>query len=169
MDATFDVMDPARAYRLALAAEDLGFAAYTDRVPDRTLWNGTLTVEGSGLALDSLRGSARLEMVASRIGGLTIDAVATHLRAEEGVLHADSLQGTVGGIDFEGSGQLGLRSDVGGSAQVRFSADSLVGLRPVLMGDSIMVRDDLTPLEGEMLRLQGIDPDTLPMAEEVRV
>src|SRR5690606_6151456 len=42
-------------------------------------------------------------------------------------------------------------------------------LRPSLMGDSLLVRDQLSTLELELLRLEGIDPDTLPTSEDVRL
>lgn len=40
-------------------------------------------------------------------------------------------------------------------------------LRPFLMPGRTMTRDGLTPLDMELLRLEGIDPDTLPTADQV--
>jgi hypothetical protein len=169
LDGALDVTDPASAYRLDFEAVDLALAAYSGRLPDPTLWNGTLSVDGSGLTLDSLRGTASLRLRGSRIGGLRVDTVAAALRAEDGLLHWESMEGSVGGVHFEGSGRLGLSGEASGDASLRFYTESLVGLRPLLMGDSIIVGDELTSLEQEMLRLEGVEPDTLPTAEEVRM
>ncbi len=164
-----DVTAPGSAYQLDFEAVDLALAAYSGRLPDPTVWNGTLSVDGSGLVLDSLRGTASLQLRGSRIGALTVDTVSAALRAEDGLLHWESMEGSVGGVHFEGSGRLGLSGEATGNASLLFYTESLVGLRPLLMGDSIIVGDELTSLEQEMLRLEGVEPDTLPTADEVRV
>ena len=48
-----------------------------------------------------------------------------------------------------------------------FSADSLATLGPVVQGGEVIAADTLTALEAGILRLEGIDPDTLAVAEEV--
>ena len=70
-----------------------------------------------------------------------------------------------------GRGRLGLVEGRFGNTSVDFSADRLVGLRPALMGvaDSIIVQEELTPLDREFLRLQGVDPDTLPRLADVQL
>lgn len=169
LSGALDVTDPGSAYQLDFEADELALAAYSGRLPDPTVWNGTLSVDGSGLVLDSLRGTASLQLRGSRIGGLRVDTVSAALRAEDGLLHWESMEGSVGGVHFEGTGRLGLSGEARGDASILFYTESLVGLRPLLMGDSIIVGDDLTSLEQEMLRLEGVEPDTLPTADEVRM
>ncbi|MEX2468032.1 MAG: translocation/assembly module TamB domain-containing protein [Gemmatimonadota bacterium] len=168
-DGVVDVLDPASGYRLDLEAEELRVASFSSRVPDPTAWNGTVSLEGSGFVLDSLEGRASLQLFGSNVGALTIDTIAAGLRAEAGMLYTDSLLGSVAGVRFQGTGELGMRPDRDGGATLRFSTESLVGLRPLFMGDSLLVGDELTSLEREMLRLEGIEPDTLPTAEDVRM
>jgi autotransporter translocation and assembly factor TamB len=168
-DGALDVRDPASGYRLSVQAENVTLADFTTEVPDPTEWNGTVELEGRGLALDSIEGRASVRLFGSRIGGLAIDTVTSGMRVEGGVLYADSLRGSVGGIRFEGGGRLGIRSDQSGEATLTFSTETLVGLRPLFMGDSILVRDDLSALDREMLRIDGVEPDTLPSAEDVRM
>lgn len=169
MDGTVDLIEAASGYRLEVEADQFQLAGLSGRIPDRALWNGTLSVEGSGLTLDSISGRATLRMLSSQVGSLAIDTVYTALRADAGMLHADSLMGSIGGVRFHGGGRLGLRPEEHGDAEITFSAESLVGLRPAFMGDSLIVRDELTSLERELLRLEGVDPDTLPSGDDVRV
>ena len=168
-DGLVNVLDPASRYRLNLEAEQLRLDEFTAEVPEATEWNGTLSMDGTGLSLDSLAGRASLRLHASRAGALALDTIQATLTAREGILYADSIFGLVAGIRFSGGGQLGMREAEQGSATLAFSTESLVGLRPLFMGDSILTGDEMSSLEREMLRLQGIEPDTLPSAEDVRM
>ncbi|MDZ7780669.1 MAG: translocation/assembly module TamB domain-containing protein [Gemmatimonadota bacterium] len=169
LNGRVNLFEAASGYRLELEADDFHLTEISGRMPDPAAWTGTLSVEGSGFSLDSVAGRAMLDMFSSRVGGLAIDSVSTAFRAEAGMLHADSLVGSIGGVRFRGGGRLGMRPDEHGEAEIRFSTESLVGLRPSLMGDSLIVRDELTSLERELLRVEGVDPDTLPSAEDVRL
>ena len=50
-----------------------------------------------------------------------------------------------------------------------FVAAVTIGIVAVFMGDSLLIRDELSPLEGDLLRVRGIEPDTLPTAIDARM
>ena len=62
-----------------------------------------------------------------------------------------------------------MTQDAVGQASFEFWSESLHGLRPVFMGDSLLIRDELSPLEADLLRVRGIEPDTLPSAIDARM
>lgn len=166
-----DLGDPTAAYRMELEADELPLFALASRLPARTTWSGSLGVVGFGVTPDSMMldliGSAH----ASRFGTTRVDTLSTGLRVRNGVLIADSLSATVGGVEMVARGRLGLVGDRFGSASLDFNADRLGGLRPWLMGvaDSIVVQEALTPLDREFLRIQGVEPDTLPRLADVQL
>ena len=170
-EVSLDALDPASAYRLDAVAENLPIADLVQMAPERTSWSGTLGLQGIGFQLDSMTLAATLVAGRSRIGTTRVDTLATHVRVTRGMAIADSLRARVAGIDLSGRGRLGLVEGRSGSAQLDFEGGSLVGLRPALMGipDTVLVRDGLTDLDREFLRLQGVEPDTLPAALDVRV
>lgn len=170
VDGRVDLGAPASGYRVALAADSFPLSRLSDRLPPRTHWSGSLTVEGSGLSLDSADVAVTVAATASRVGPVRIDTVSAAARVRAGVLITESLEATVGGIDVEGRGRLGLAPGRWGSSTLEFSAPSLVGLRSLVMGvgDSVLVSDDLSELDRELLRVQGIEPDTLPTSRDVR-
>jgi autotransporter translocation and assembly factor TamB len=126
-------------------------------------------LEGSGLALDSLSGTASIAMRRSTVGLLRFGAATAEVRAENGMLLLDTLEVDISGARVAGSGSVGLVASADGRARFAFEVDSLVSLRPMFMGDSILVRDGLSPLEEDLLRVRGIEPDTLPTELEVRM
>lgn len=171
VDGTIDATDPAASYRLDAEAESLVLSNLVSALPPPTSWSGRLALEGSGLRGDAVEAVARFRAARSRIGPLRVDTGVVAIRLSGGMLIADSLDARVGGLDVTGRGRLGLLEGRWGSAHVDFGGESLVGLRPLFMnvGDTVMVRDGLTELDQEYLRLQGVDPDTLPSALDVRV
>lgn len=166
-----DVFDPASAYRLELDAEDFLLSSLTAKVPSPSSWTGHLEVHGSGVTLETLRATAMLSARDSRVGLVRVDTVAAGLRLENGVLITDTLRARAAGIEVDGRGRFGLAPGTWGSSRLAFRAETLVGLRPLLMGvgDSVLVRDGLNDLDREFLRASGIEPDTLPSAVDVRM
>jgi hypothetical protein len=169
LEAFTDLTAPGEGYSVEADVQDLDIAAFTSSVPTPSQFSGRVTVDGAGFDLDSLRGSASVALSSARIGGLDVDSVHTALRFADGLLAADDLRGSVAGISVEGGGSIGLTEGRDGEAHFEFEAETLLGLRPVFMGDSILVGDTLNPLEQDALRARGIDPDTLPTALEVRM
>ncbi|KPJ84015.1 MAG: hypothetical protein AMS19_02310 [Gemmatimonas sp. SG8_23] len=170
-DASLDATDPANGYRIDAQAQSFPVDALIGRAPDRTIWSGSIDLLGTGMRPDSMTLAATVSASGSRVGPVRVDSLATRMRVVRGVLVADSLRANVAGIDLSGRGRLGLTPDRTGSATIDFSGESLVGLRPLLMGvgDTVLVREGLTELERDLLRIQGVDPDTLPAERDVRV
>ncbi len=168
-DGTMNLVEPGSSYRLDADAEALRLSAVTDRLPDPSVLSGHFEIEGGGFALDSIHGSATLAVRDSRIGTARIDSVAATVRAADGLLTMDTVVADVSGVSFSGGGTIGLTEDVDGSSQFDFAIPSLLDLRPIFMGDSLLIRDELNPLELELLQARGIDPDTLPTELDVRM
>jgi hypothetical protein len=166
---TLDRTAPEIAYRLVAEAERWPLSDFIARVPAPTVLSASLAAEGRGLVLDSLVGAAELAVRPSRIGPVSVEGGVAALRAAGGVLFADSLDVRAAGTHLAGAGALGLVPAAYGEAHLEVRTGSLLDLRPILMGDSILVRDGLTPLERDLLRVRGIEPDTLPSELDVRM
>jgi TamB, inner membrane protein subunit of TAM complex len=169
VEGTADLTSPMSSYRLEADAETLQLSDFSDRVPSPSIVSGHLALAGGGFALDSLHGAASLALRGTTVGEVRIDSATASLRAADGVLTVDSLRGEVSGVRLMGGGTLGLVEASDGEAEFGFDVPSLLSLRPVFMGDSLLVRDELNPLEQDLLRARGIDPDTLPTALDVRM
>ncbi len=170
-DATVNVLRPAEGYELEATADSLVLADFVSTIPEGTRWSGSLRLRGEGFAPETMTAEADAVAARSRLGSVSVDSVATALRVSRGVLITDSLAGRFAGVDVTAQGRLGLVPGSWGASRLRFEGESLVGLRPWLMGvaDSLLVRDGLTALDRDLLRLDGIDPDTLPAARDVRL
>lgn len=166
---SFDATRPGASYTLDLDAEGVALAMLTARVPEASMVSGHVTLRGSGLALDSLEGIGSLAVRPSHIGPLRVTSAASEIRTTGGLLLIDSLDVDVPGARITGSGTLGLTPGSEGAATFAFAVDSLAAFRPMIMGDSILVRDGLSPLEEDLMRVRGIDPDTLPNELDVRM
>jgi len=169
LDGSVDLQSFGAAYALDLDAEGVSLAYFNDRAPDPSLLSGRVTLEGSGFALDSIAGVASVAMRSARVGPVRIGTAAAEMRAAGGLLTLDTLAIDISGARITGSGTVGLDESAEGRAAFAFAVDSLVSLRPMFMGDSILVRDGLSTLEEDLLRAGGIDPDTLPSEIEVRM
>lgn len=170
-EARLDATQPARGYTLTTRATNVPLDAVSAAVPEATLWNGTVELEGEGFQLDSLTLDAWIDGSAAEFAGVRIDTVQADLSIESGVLVTDSLHGVVAGLDVDAQGRIGLAEGTFGTTHVDVNGTSLVGFRPLLMGlsDTLLVRDSISDLEADFLRLSGIEPDTLPRARDVRL
>ncbi|MBM4185388.1 MAG: hypothetical protein FJ207_14420, partial [Gemmatimonadetes bacterium] len=166
---SLDAANPGAAYALDLDAEGVDFATLAARVPESSVMSGHVALRGSGLVPDSLEGVATLAVRPSRIGRLHVASAASNLRATGGLLVIDSVRVEIGGAWVGGSGTLGIAPNTDGTATFAFAVDSVAAFRPMVMGDSILVRDGLSPLEEDLLRVRGIEPDTLPSELDVRM
>ncbi|MGD8729095.1 MAG: translocation/assembly module TamB [Gemmatimonadota bacterium] len=168
-DVTTDATAPADGYVFEAEAQELDLAAFTTTVPKPSILSGRASIDASGFALDSLFGSAVVALTSAQVGGLSLDSTDASLDIEDGLLRARDVRANVAGILIEGSGSVGMSAERTGEARFTFSGETLERLRPVFMGDSILVADTLNPLEQDALRARGIDPDTLPTAMDVRL
>ena len=171
IDADIDATDLASGYALELRAEELVLHELMPSLPAETRWSGSVQLDGSGLALDSIEGRLRVASAPSRIAGGALDTANAALRLSRGVLIADTVVGVLGGVDVRGRGRFGVVAGRWGSAHFEFDGPSIQGLRPFFMNvpDSVVVSDDLGDLEREFLRATGVDPDTLPSSADVRM
>lgn len=167
LDARFDATDLASRYQASAELDGVELSQVAARLPAPTRWSGSFTVDGSGLSLDSLDAVAEIVAHQARVGGLYVDTVTASARAVGGLLTVDTLTAVLGGARVWGSGALGLTGEALGEATLSFDTPDLVGLRPVFMGDSLIVRDSLGNLEQIRLQMEGVDLDTLPRAEDV--
>ena len=171
LDSRVNLGDPASNYRVALAADSLPLSRLAQSLPPETRWSGSLVVEGSGSTVDSVDVAFTVLARRSRLGPLRVDTLAASGRVQAGVLVTEELQGRIGGIEVRGRGRLGLLPGRGGASTAGLSAQTLAGPQKRVMGvpDPLLVSDGWSPLARELLRLQGVEPDTLPTARDVRL
>ena len=163
-----DLREPYSRYRVEAALDEFRLDQITSGLPEPTAVTGELLIDGAGAGLEALRGSADLAISEALIGRAQLEGLATRLRAVDGRLVVEELELRSPLIRVSGSGDLALREDQpDGSVALTWSADSLAVLRPVLRGEEVIAADTLTQLEREVLRLEGIDPDTLGAVEQV--
>ena len=167
-----DVRDPAAGYRLAASAEALHLSELIAGLPDSTVVSGSASLDGRGLDFASLRGALVLEVGPSRIGALRLDSLGVNIWADDdGLLHVESLFADAGGLVVRSlGGSLGLVPDVEGEGVIlSLSSPSIRRLRPLFMGEGMVAWDELTTMEQDvMIQFDGVDPDTFPLAREIR-
>ena len=168
-DGVADMRRLGSFYRFDASAESVPLDRFSARFPTPSVWSGTLSVEGRGIRVDSMDAAATLFVTRSRIGGLHIDTVTAHLRASAGILTLDSLDAVLGGVVVSGEGRLGMAAPLDGEVRLTFSTDSLGGLRPLLLGDTVIAKDTLSALESARLTFEGIDVEALPDTADVRM
>lgn len=162
-----DVTNPGRAYRLEAEVDQVLLSGVLAALPDPSRWSGRVALEGSGWGVDSTRATASAMARASRVGGVLVDTLVAEVHVSGGTLTVDTLYGQVSGFRVDGGGDVGMSAGATGTARLAFRTPDMVGLRPLLMGDTVMARDTLSVLERQLLRLQGVDADTLPLLSEV--
>ena len=163
-----DPSDPARAWRLAATAEEFRLDRVVEGLPEPTVLSGALTVDGSGAEPAELEGTGSLILARGEIGRVPLGRVTSRISAGGGRLRIEEIEASSPLFRLSGSGELALAEGVPpGRVEVAFSADSLAALGPVVRGGQVIAADTLTALEAGILRLEGVDPDTLGVAEEV--
>ena len=166
--ARFDATRPSERYAVEGEVAQFALSRLVTALPDPTLITGFVDIEGRGTDAASLSLDARTRLRESRVGGLHLDTATLALRVRDGVMYVDTLDGVAGGITVQGRGTLAMEAGKpSGSVMVAFQSDSLGRLRPLVLGDVVIVRDTLTGLDRELLLAEGADPDTLPTAADV--
>ncbi|HSG08417.1 MAG TPA: translocation/assembly module TamB domain-containing protein [Longimicrobiales bacterium] len=167
LDGTVDATDFGRTYRLDTTAEGVRLSDFFATLPEPSIWSGRLKLEGRGVRADSVEATGSVTAFRSRVGGLAVDTLVASVRTSQGVLRVDTVQAVLGGVEVEGSGELGMTSDARGTAHVAFRSEDIFGLRPLFMGDSVVAGDTLSVLERASLRFEGVDIESLPDSAEV--
>lgn len=171
LDVRLDATDPGAFYSAEGEVTDFQLSRLVPALPRPTVITGRVDIEGRGLDPATAAVDARLDLESgSRVGGLMVSSAAVALRVAGGVLHVDTLDAVAGGVRVQGVGTLAMEEGgPQGTVTLAFQADSLAGLRPLLFGDSVIVIDELSSMEREVLAAEGVDLDTLPTSGQVRV
>ncbi len=170
VEGRFDILEPGRRYRAQGQVQEFALHRVFPDLPEPTVLTGSFEVDGGGITLETVDGSARLDLSDVNVAGAEVEHLVAALQARDGRLLVDSLalRSPLGRLD--GRGDLGLRE---GSAAGEVSADweieSLANLRPMIFGDTLIAVDTLSDIERMNLQMQGIDPDTLPDAQAARI
>ena len=167
-NARLDLSAPWSRYQLEASLEEYRLDQMIPGLPDPTILAGEVSVDGAGGTPEDLRGNASAVFRDIRIGPTELTDVEVRLQVEGGRLRVEELNIQSPVIVVTGSGDLALRDDQpDGSLSIHWAADSLSTLRPALLGEEVIAADTLTQLERDILRLDGINPDTLGAVEQV--
>jgi hypothetical protein len=170
VDARFDARDPGAFYRVEGELGDFTLSELVEELPEPTLFNGYVRVEGRGTDPKTASIDALIRAHDTRIWEVDVDTARVSVRVREGVLYVDSAEALASGVQLQATGTMATYEEgPPGEILVTFDAESLEGLRPVLMERNILVQDQLTQLQQDSLRASGVDPNTLPTSDEVAV
>ena len=170
LESRFDVRSPLASYRLLGASRDFDLQQVFPALPAETVFSGSLDIRGEGGDLRTAELAGDVQLTASRFAHLDVDTASVQLRISDGLLTVDTLQSVIGGVTVEGAGSLAIvGSESTERLQVRFAAENLEGLRPLLLGPDVIARDTLSALELSILALEEIDLDTLPTLAQIAV
>lgn len=168
LDGTFSPADLQYPASLEVTANSFPLGRYLTPAGPRTRLTGTLSGETRGWGAEMV---SRLDVALddSNVRGVEVDSVALNGRVDDGRMVLDTVRALVGGVRMFGGGSLGLPDlpDRRGELALRLDADSLSALRPAFTPTVMHARDTLMGLDREILLLSGVDPDTLPLQEEI--
>jgi autotransporter translocation and assembly factor TamB len=168
LEARFDARDPSAFYRVQGDLVDFALSELIEELPDPTRFSGFVQLEGRGTDPRTASIDALLRARRSRVWEVDVDTASVQVRVRDGVLYVDSADAVASGVQLRATGNMATTEEgPPGEIRVTFDAESLTGLRPVLMERNILVQDGLTEQQLESLRAQGVDPDTLPTSEDV--
>ena len=169
-EGRFNARDPASGYQLAAAVEDFHLSRLVDGLPEPFTLTASATLNGSGLDLESIRSALVLNAASLTVGALELDSAGVQAWVDdEGLLQIASLRAGTGGIVLEGVGSLGTVEEAGEGVVLSLSSPTLRPLREVFMGADRIAWDELLPIEQSMMiDLEGVDPDTVPRAVDLR-
>lgn len=169
-EGRFNARDPASGYQLAATVEDFHLSRLVDGLPEPFTLTASATLNGSGLDLESIRSALALNATSLTVGALELDSAGVQAWVDDdGVLQVASLRAETGGIVLEGGGSLGTVEEAGEGVALSLSSPTLRPLREVFMGADRIAWDELLPIEQSMMiELEGVDPDTVPRAMDLR-
>lgn len=170
MNARLDAGDIGRSYRAETEVRNFHLSRIVTELPEPTIVTGGVFVDGRGLQPDSIAADVRVRIASAVVGAVVVDSVRSAFALEAGAATLDTLHAVTSLGTLDASGDLGLAEGLPpGEVRVAFTSESLDGLRPFFMAGPIIAADTLSRLEIELLRLDGIDPDTLPLLREIEV
>ena len=167
-NARFDARDIGRSYLVETEVRDFHLSRILPVLPEPTIVTGGVFVDGRGLEPGSVEADVRARIASAEVGPVTVDSARSTFRLEAGAATLDTLHVATSLGNLNASGDLGLADGLPpGEVRVAFASESLDGLRPFFMTGPIIAADTLSRLEAELLRLEGIDPDTLPLLRDI--
>jgi TamB, inner membrane protein subunit of TAM complex len=170
VDSRFDASDPLAEYELSVSATRYALSAVIPDLPDTTTVSGTLVISGRTDEAGTARAEGEVRLRSSKIGPLRVDSAAATLSLSGGLVSVDTVWALVAGLYVGGTGTLAVVEDGDpGNLSLEFDAESLSGLQGLFFGENVIARDSLSTLERESLLIDGVDLDTLPLSEEIRV
>ncbi|MDX1567682.1 MAG: translocation/assembly module TamB domain-containing protein, partial [Longimicrobiales bacterium] len=166
--ARFDARNLATGYTLDATLDGFELSDLVDSLPSPTTVTGRISARGRGLSREALEGEVDVQLRSSRVARFTVDTARALLRVGGGQIVLDTLDASTNVAQLSGAGALGLDAEHPDAVlRVLFRNDSLQTMRPLLLGDTVIAADTLSPLEREVLTAGGVDPDTLPTAAAV--
>ncbi len=166
--AEIDAGRPGESFQITGATRELLLSALSRAVPEPTLVSGSVRVGSTGTGAGQPERTAVLDLGESSFGYLRVERAQAELRFDSRIMTVDTIIARTSVLDVEGFGALALpESGAVGELYLTFQGDSLGGLRPFLLGDTVIARDTLSPLLRRALPLFGVNPDTLPSARSV--
>ena len=168
LDARFDARNPVAGYRIDGELEELRLSDLLGSLPAPTTVSGSVSARGRGMDRQTLEGSAQLRLRSSRLARFEVDSAEIAVGVEGGSIRLDTLDAHTNLAHFRGAGRMALTEEgPRGRVRLSFRNDSLRTVRPLLLGDTVIAADTLSPLERDVLVFGGVDPDTLPTESSI--
>jgi hypothetical protein len=166
--ATTNLLDPAAGYDLSVASQGFRLGSVVSGLPEDATLAGRAEYEGLGLTPADMTGSGSIEVADAVVGSLRVDSARAVVSLADGLLRADTLEAETSALNLRGSGELGITRESGvGRIELRVNTPSLEGLRPYLRDGDVVARDTLNDISRQALTMAGVNPDTLPLLEDV--
>jgi translocation and assembly module TamB len=170
VDVRGNALALAEGYRVDASTSGLDLTAFLPDLPSPSVVSGRIQVEGRGLELETVEGTGFLTLTESRVGEVVVDRATARMEARDGLLQVEELELDSPLARLTAQGSLGLRGMATpdgpdgppeGVLEVAWEVDDFRDLRPLLIGDTLIVADTLTELERQILIFDGVDPDAL--------
>jgi translocation and assembly module TamB len=168
--AQIDLLDPEGRYRFEGEVEDFLMHALIPVFPDSTRMTGEFFLDGRGRQLETVDAQGSLNLIASKVAGVDLDRLDLRLRASGGELRVEELELVAPLLRLSGTGAIPLVDDIPeGQILIAWEAASFDVLRPLIFGPDPIAVDTLSALEREVLRMNGVDVDTIGAEERSRM
>lgn len=164
--ARFDMADPGAHYEAEASVRDFALDRLVPDLPDPTIVTGEVSAQGQGTDPATMAAEASASIGPATVGHTAVDSITARASAAEGRLNVEALDVWSAVGNLTGWGDLALVGEApSGELELEWETESLEGLRVLATGDTVAAAaDTLTPLEEDILRWEGVDPDTLPGA-----
>jgi len=161
-EAEINLLDPAGRYHFEGEVEDFLLHALLPGIPDSTRVSGAIVLDGRGRTVETIDALASLNLRDSKVAGVDLDSLTIRLQASGGMLRVEELEVMAPLLRLSGTGTLPMIDELPeGEILIVWEAASLDVLQPLIFGTEPISADTLSALEREVLRLSGVDFDTI--------